>query len=152
MKSLAAIATASLLSLNPTDAHAVTATEIEAQDVYQAGYCSELLRLGRGAVPREPSEIIQSHSKNLIEGGDNLEFVAIGEDDARRDYLKLIGVEGGRFTEDTSSTALIDRLMSCKDTLQEIVSGYRAFSCGYGTKRNNGPALEALLRLLEREK
>ena len=150
MKSITALVTMSLLSLHPSDAHAVVAMEIKPEHVYQAGYCSELLRLAQvglsKAAPKDISEIIHFHSKDIIEGGDNLEFISLGEEDARKDYLHLKGVEGGTLIVVGETPFLRERLTSCSSTLEAIVQDYQSLSCGYGTNRTGSPDLLSLVR------
>ena len=136
-----------LISALPISAHAVTALEVKPQDVYRAAYCAELNRLSgfpeyeqvsetvtekespfEGmilTINREPeipdvrNDPISKLAAKLITGGDNLEYVDIGIEDARRD------INSGSNSE----------LTKCSIDLEKILSNYNWMPCGYGTAR-----------------
>ena len=135
------------ISALPISAHAVTALEVQPQDVYRAAYCAEMNRLSgfpvyeqveqkiaeearpfKGMVPTinletDISQIrkdpISKLAAKLITGGDNLEFVEIGIEDARRDINSVSSSE----------------LTQCSIDLMKILANYEWMSCGYGQKR-----------------
>jgi hypothetical protein len=106
-----------LISALPISAHAVTALEVKPQDVYRAAYCAELNRLSgfpeyeqvsetvtekespfegmilsinlEPEMPEVREDPISKLAAKLITGGDNLESVYIGIEDARRDINSI---------------------------------------------------------------
>lgn len=110
-----------LISAVPISAHAVTALEVKSQDVYRAAYCVEINRLSgfpeyvqvsktvtekespfegmilsinlEPDIPEVREDPISKLAAKLITGGDNLEFVDIGIEDARRDIKSISSSE-----------------------------------------------------------
>lgn len=145
----------------PIPASAVTALEVQPQDVYRAAYCAEINRLsgfpeyeqvsqdvtgkeilyeGRiltinlePDVPKVRKDPISVLAAKLITGGDNLEFVDVGIKDARRDFNSI---SSGKLTQ-------------CNIDLVKIMADYEWMPCSYGTARNqNKTAHSQLLRNL----
>lgn len=136
-----------LISTLPFSAHAVTALEVQPQDVYRAAYCAELNRLSgfreyeqvsktvtekespfegmilsinlEPDIPKVRKDSISVLAAKLITGGDNLEFVDIGIEDARRDINSISSSE----------------LTQCSIDLVKILENYEWMPCGYGTSR-----------------
>ena len=150
------------ISTLPISAHAVTALEVKSQDVYRAAYCAELNRLSgfpeyeqvgleiteearpfKGItltvnlepnIPEVRKDPISKLAAKLITGGDNLEFVDIGIEDARRDINSI------------SSSALTQ----CHVDLKKILHDYQWMPCGYGSLRQlNESKTELLLSKLQ---
>ena len=142
---------------------ATQALTIKPEDVYQAGYCAELSRLvqhqnigyakptlSNGEVSiaigyyqtNVHSNPISDVAYKLISGGDNLDFVELGIEDARQQYLELMNISGG---QDLSSAIQV-----CADKLAEIIQSYEWMACGYGRNRYNGSVeIKAYLQRLE---
>ena len=147
------------ISALPISARAATALEVQPQDVYRAAYCAEINRLSgfpdyeqvsealrekespfEGMILRmnlEPDmpevreDPISKLAAKLITGGDNLEFVEVGIEDARRDINSVSGSE----------------LTQCNIDLVKILDNYEWMLCGYGTKRvEHKSAYMALLK------
>lgn len=143
----------------PIPASAVTALEVQPQDVYRAAYCAEINRLsdfpeyeqasqdvtgkeilyeGRIVtislepdIPKVRKDPISVLATKLITGGDNLELVDLGIEDARRDINSI------------SSSALAQ----CNIDLVKILEYYEWMPCGYGTNRaEHKSAYVALLK------
>jgi hypothetical protein len=145
----------------PISAHAVTALEVKPQDVYRAAYCAELNRLSgfpeyeqvsetvtekespfegmilsinlEPEMPEVREDPISKLAAKLITGGDNLESVDIGIEDARRDINSISSSE----------------LNQCNYDLVKILENYEWMPCGYGNLRqlNNLKAKILLLKL-----
>ena len=109
------------ISALPISANAVTALEVQPQDVYRAAYCAELNRLSgfpeyeqvsKTVIEKESpfegmilsinpepdmrevrEDPISKFAAKLITGGDNLEFVDSGIEDARRDINSISSSE-----------------------------------------------------------
>ena len=149
------------ISALPISAHAVTALEVKPQDVYRAAYCAEINRLSgfpeyeqvsktvtekespfEGMIlsinlepdmPEVREDPISKLAAKLITGGDNLEYVDIGIEDARRDFNSI------------SSR----KLTQCNIDLVKIMANYEWMPCSYGTARNqNKTAHSQILRNL----
>jgi len=131
----------------PISAHAVTALEVKPQDVYRAAYCAELNRLSgfpeyeqvsetvtekespfegmilsinlEPEMPEVREDPISKLAAQLITGGDNLEFIDVGIEDAKRDMKFISSSE----------------LSQCNVDLERILSYYKWIPCGYGTAR-----------------
>ena len=150
------------ISALPISAHAVTASEVKPQDVYRAAYCAEINRLSgfpeyeqvkqeitnearpfKGItltinlepdMPEVREDPISKLATKLITGGDNLEFVDIGIEDARRDINFLSNSE----------------LNQCHIDLVKILENYEWMPCGYGKHRSvKIKEVLAFLNLLE---
>ena len=130
-----------------TSAHAVTALEVQPQDIYRAAYCAEINRLSgfpdykhvrkeitnneapfngmsltinlEPEISKIRKDPISELAAKLITGGDNLEFVKIGIEDARRDINSVSGSE----------------LTQCNIDLVKILENYEWMPCGYGNLR-----------------
>ena len=137
------------ISTLPISAHAVTALEVKSQDVYRAAYCAELNRLSgfpeyeqvsktvtekespfEGmflSINREPDipevreDPISRLAAKLITGGDNLEFVDIGIEYARREM----------------NSVSMRPLAKCNIDLVKILENYKWMPCGYGSLRQH---------------
>ena len=135
------------ISTLPISVHAVTALEVKSQDVYRAAYCAEINRLSgfpeyeqvsktvtekespfEGMIlsinlephmPEVREDPISKLAAKLITGGDNLEFVEVGIEDARRDINSVSGSE----------------LTQCNIDLAKILENYEWMPCGYGNLR-----------------
>lgn len=135
------------ISTLPISVHAVTALEVKSQDVYRAAYCAELNRLSgfpeyeqvqqevtdeerplKGTtltinlepnIPEIRKDPISKLAAKLITGGDNLEFVDIGIEDARRD---INSISSSEFTQ-------------CNIDLKKMMGDYEWMPCGYGRGR-----------------
>ena len=135
------------ISTLPISVHAVTALEVKSQDVYRAAYCAELNRLsgfpeyeqvsksvtGKESpfegmflsinlepdMPEVREDPISKLAAKLITGGDNLEFVDSGIEDARREINSISNSE----------------LTQCNIDLMKILDNYEWMPCGYGQKR-----------------
>ena len=136
-----------LISALPISAHAVTALEVKPQDVYRAAYCAEINRLSgfpeyeqvsktvtekespfEGMIlsinlepdmPEVREDPISELAAKLITGGDNLEFVDLGIEDARREINSISNSE----------------LTQCNIDLKKILDDYEWMPCGYGQGR-----------------
>jgi len=130
----------------PIPASAVTALEVQPQDVYRAAYCAEINRISgfpeyeqvsetvtekespfegmilsinlEPEMPEVREDPISKLATQLITGGDNLEFVHIGIEDARREM----------------NSVSISELTQCNIDLMKILANYEWMSCGYGQK------------------
>ena len=150
-----------LISALPISAHAVTALEVKPQDVYRAAYCAELNRLSgfpeyeqvsetvtekespfegmilsinlEPEMPEVREDPISKLAAKIITAGDNLEFVEIGIEDARRDINSISSSE----------------LSQCNIDLAEILDNYEWMPCGYGSLRaaNSWRTGQLLVRL-----
>ena len=135
------------ISTLPISAHAVTALEVKSQDVYRAAYCAELNRLSgfpeyeqvsktvtekespfegmflsinlEPDIPEVREDPISRLAAKLITGGDNLEYVKVGMEDARRNIKSVSSSE----------------LTKCNIDLKKILNDYEWMPCGYGTLR-----------------
>ena len=131
----------------PIPASAVTALEVQPQDVYRAAYCAEINRISgfpeyeqvkqevteegrpfKGVtltvnlepdIPKVRKDPISVLAAKLVTGGDNLEFVDVGIEDARRNINSISSSE----------------LSQCNVDLERILSYYKWIPCGYGTAR-----------------
>ena len=139
------------------------ALEVKPQDIYQAAYCSELNRLAK--YPNVQSTLLDQRSHvgrltigysqksqhdnsisdfayRLITGGDNLDFVEIGINDAKREYLNSTSAQ--------TKQKLINSIQVCADKLAEIIQSYEWMPCGYGRNRYNGSVeIKSYLQRLE---
>ena len=127
------------------------ALEVKPQDIYQAAYCSALNRLAEYPKVQTPmlnqrghkygltieysqrskhENPISDFAYRLITGGDNLDFVEIGINDAKREYLN--------FTSAQTKQKLSESIQFCADKLAEIIQSYEWMPCGYGRNRYSG--------------
>ena len=136
-----------LISALPIFAHANTALEVQPKDVYKAAYCAEINRLSgfpdyeqvrqeateevrpfkevilsinlEPSIPKVRKDPISELAAKLITGGDNLDFVDAGIENARRDI------------------SFISRgvLTKCNIDLVKILENYNWMPCGYGRLR-----------------
>lgn len=150
------------ISALPISANAVTDLEVQPQDVYRAAYCAEINRLSgfpdyeqvseslrekespfEGMILRinlEPDmpeireDPISKLAAKLITGGDNLEYVDIGIEDARGEINFISSSE----------------LNQCNYDLVKILENYEWMPCGYGNLRQLNK-LKAKMLLLKLE-
>jgi hypothetical protein len=142
---------------------ATQALTIKPEDVYQAGYCAELSRLvqHKNIGSAEPtlgndevsiatgyyqtnvhSNPISDVAYKLISGGDNLDFVELGIEDARQNYLELMNISGGQ--------GLSSVIQVCADMLTKTIQEYEWMPCGYGRNRYTGSVeIKSYLQRLE---
>ena len=73
---------------------------------------------------------ISDFAYRLITGGDNLDFVDIGINDAKREYLNSSSAQ--------TKQKLSESIQVCADKLAEIIQSYEWMPCGYGRNRHNG--------------
>jgi len=120
---------------------------VQPQDVYRAAYCAELNRLSgfreyeqvsktvtekespfegmilsinlEPEMPEVREDPISRLAAKLITGGDNLEYVKVGMEDARRNIKSVSSSE----------------LTKCNIDLKKILNDYEWMPCGYGTLR-----------------
>ena len=146
----------------PISARADTVLEVQPQDVYRAAYYAELNRLSgfpeyeqvsetvtekespfegmilsinlEPEMPEVREDPISKLAAKIITAGDNLEFVDVGIEDARRDINSI------------SSSALTQ----CHVDLKKILHDYQWMPCGYGSLRQlNKSKTELLLSKLQ---
>ena len=143
---------AMLVWIHPYKAYALITLEIRGTDVFKAGYCLEFNSLamrawwGRGPfAPRDISQIeglIVLHATDLIDGGDNLDFVDFGAKKAQQDFFNLFDLRPTTDQEDPNSGAAEGILKTCSEVLQETVAVYKVSPNGYGRNRKAAAELD----------
>lgn len=133
----------------PNSLLAMLSLEVKPKDVYQAAYCAELNRLLKfpKALNSEGNtkDLISINAAHLILGGDNLDFVNLGIEDAKREYLKA--------TSKVEHINFDDTLETCAKDLNQIVDDYSIFACGFGRgSHKNASKAQQLLEILELDK
>lgn len=131
-----------LSSIFPSFAHALMSSEIRSEDVFLSGYCKFLAETSgdvfEDTVSVDDLKDILYFSNDLIEGGDNLDFVSRGAGAAQAELERLRDRQSQSDVGNIDVRAKISGLIrDCAIQLESVVSKYRENSCGYGTNRKS---------------
>jgi len=144
----------------PTVLRVLEPVRVSPNEMYQSGYCAELVRSGFTSTDYKTDELIKLIAAALIMGGDYLDYVDLGVTDARRTLLAQSqqGALTGRLPSPSlrdggwTNQSISEELTKCGRQLTEIIVSYDWFVCGFGREPDHPliyPTLTELDLLLE---